>query len=851
MKHLGLGALLLWALASDTSAQPRGLATTGPVAGALAASAASATHQTLTRYCAECHGADRPKAGLNIGRVIEQMSPTAVGEQADAWLGIARMLETRQMPPPEDADDFPTDAERTATAAWIKASLDTYEAAHGGEPGRVTVRRLTSAEYAYAIRDLTGVDVRVGVDASTDSVGGEGFANFGDVQSVQDATVERYLEAARQVADHAVIGSGPLAFYTDPGETGLELSALNRIQELYASRGFRVVSGEGGRPFGFDRYAKAFYIAWHYKYRKALGASTATLAGLAAQEGITGRFAEHIWEAVNRVGTAYPSRLTIERWLAIPAPTADVPASVAKARADCDALVKELVAWPSWLFARGDLAAGGAGDESPLVFDDTTLTPVPTHAYAYRLNRKFAEGGFKVVPGPWKVQLSVSALHASPGGTPAVLWRNPRIVIRKAAPLPEPDEPAAVTRRRQPGPILSTTALRSVLPADEVARLGFGTSPDGSAIGPDDFATTETTSFVVDVPVEADQLAELHADAELGRDRQAVVRVLIADRSALASRERVFLGDPKSDGYRSFRAGIAEYLELMPPNSHGEPNPADKDPVPAPFDNTYNSPEHDAFVITVKYQRTDDFFTRNIVDGGDRARLDNAWNDLFGSWPYHDAYLGMLLDHYEVKGTSRKIEDMTRSRRGDAARGGQAARSFAARALRRRLAGPEACRAGPRHGRPHVREPRLAAAAHRDRRDAPARVLQVAALRPSPRSRRGRPSAARPNPDVARVPVPHRGGAGRHRDGAQRLGDGEPAELLPVVVDPGRRAAARRRGRGAARPGEARRTGPAHDGRSENPTPGDRVLRTVARVLPLRPVSRASTPDASPSSPRR
>ncbi|HEY8239297.1 MAG TPA: DUF1592 domain-containing protein, partial [Candidatus Limnocylindrales bacterium] len=591
--------------------------------------------------------------------MIEQMSPTAVGEQADAWLGIARMLETRQMPPPEDADDFPTDAERTATAAWIKASLDTYEAAHGGEPGRVTVRRLTSAEYAYAIRDLTGVDVRVGVDASTDSVGGEGFANFGDVQSVQDATVERYLEAARQVADHAVIGSGPLAFYTDPGETGLELSALNRIQELYASRGFRVVSGEGGRPFGFDRYAKAFYIAWHYKYRKALGASTATLVGLAAQEGITGRFAEHISEAVNRVGTAYPSRLTIERWLAIPAPTADVPASVAKARADCDALVKELVGWPSWLFARGDLAAGGAGDESPLVFDDTTLTPVPTHAYAYRLNRKFAEGGFKVVPGPWKVQLSVSALHASPGGTPAVLWRNPRIVIRKAAPLPEPDEPAAVTRRRQPGPILSTTALRSVLPADEVARLGFGTSPDGSAIGPDDFATTETTSFVVDVPVEADQLAELHADAELGRDRQAVVRVLIADRSALASRERVFLGDPKSDGYRSFRAGIAEYLELMPPNSHGEPNPADKDPVPAPFDNTYNSPEHDAFVITVKYQRTDDFFTRNIVEGGDRARLDNAWNDLFGSWPYHDAYLGMLLDHYEVKGTSRKIADMT------------------------------------------------------------------------------------------------------------------------------------------------------------------------------------------------
>ena len=60
----------------------------------------------------------------------------------------------------------------------------------------MTVRRLTSAEYAYAIRDLTGVDIKVGIDSSSDSVGGEGFANFGDVQFVQDASVERYLEAA-------------------------------------------------------------------------------------------------------------------------------------------------------------------------------------------------------------------------------------------------------------------------------------------------------------------------------------------------------------------------------------------------------------------------------------------------------------------------------------------------------------------------------------------------------------------------------------------------------------------------------------------------------------------------------
>ena len=212
------------------------------------------------------------------------------------------MLETGMMPPLE-ATEQPTDAEREATAAWIRRSLKAYETEHAGEPGRVTVRRLTSAEYAYAVRDLTGIDVKVGIDASSDSVGGEGFANFGDVQFVQDESIERYLEAAKLVADHAVIGAGPLEFYSDPGKTGLELSALNRINELYEAKGFRVVSGEGGGPFGLERYGKAFYVAWYYKHRVALGDPGATIRGLAAKEGITGRFADHIWMVVNKPDT--------------------------------------------------------------------------------------------------------------------------------------------------------------------------------------------------------------------------------------------------------------------------------------------------------------------------------------------------------------------------------------------------------------------------------------------------------------------------------------------------------------------------------------------------------------------
>jgi hypothetical protein len=123
---------------------------------------------------------------------------------------------------------------------------------HAGEPGRVALRRLTSGEYAYTVKDLTGIDIDTARDFVPDAVGGEGFTNYGDVQFMADASLERYLQAAKKIASHAVIGAGPLQFYVDPGKSGRELSAINRIQAIYTKYGFRSVSGEGGKPYGLE-----------------------------------------------------------------------------------------------------------------------------------------------------------------------------------------------------------------------------------------------------------------------------------------------------------------------------------------------------------------------------------------------------------------------------------------------------------------------------------------------------------------------------------------------------------------------------------------------------------------------
>ena len=225
--------ILLLLSAGVLSDSAQGAATSNPHVDAAAAPAAA----TLRQYCVQCHG-KAATAGINLEQML---TPVSVGDHFAQWQKVAAVLEQKRMPPAKMPQ--PADAQRAATSAWVRASLNDYAQKHAGDPGKVTVRRLTSAEYAYSVRDLTGLDLAFEGDGATDAVGGEGFANFGDVQFMADAGLERYLETARKIADHAVIGSGPIEFFEHPGKTGFELSGITRIQEIYKKFGFRTVSG--------------------------------------------------------------------------------------------------------------------------------------------------------------------------------------------------------------------------------------------------------------------------------------------------------------------------------------------------------------------------------------------------------------------------------------------------------------------------------------------------------------------------------------------------------------------------------------------------------------------------------
>ncbi len=621
----------------------------------------------IQQYCVQCHTGTAAKAGVNLAQLLAQSS---MGEDFQQWEKVATVLENKTMPP--KAMPQPSEAERGQAIAWIRGELSAYAKKHDGDPGPVTVRRLTSGEYAYTIKDLTGLDLNVGIDSSSDSVGGEGFTNFGDVQFMQDANLERYLSAAKQIADHAVIGAGPLEFFTDPGKTGFEFSAIARIREIYAANGIRTVSGEGGRPFGLEKYGKALFVAWNYKHRAALGEASATLKSLAAREGIPPRFAQHIWQVMNTPSLGYPSSEIVARWQKLPLPAADSKATQVTVRAGCEDIQKFMVTWPSWLFARGDVAAGGAGDESPLEFSDRTLNVKSPHRFLY------LRGGGRpgmTQPGPAKIYLNVAAVNPAMGEKPLIIWRNPTIGFRpivQRAPVEAgqsvvvlaADAQAAADLRRGQVPPGPRKTLRSMVSEEMAKKLNFGHSPDGKPIGPDDFVSEGSVMFEVPMPEGPPMLMNLEVEAELGKNRDQVARILIADRADGVTRgqpTRALVGDMSSAGYKAFRTGVMEYASLMPPNTHGEPTPADKDPVPDPFDNTYNVPEHDEFVQKIKYHRDDRFVTENMLDPATRTRLNQAWNDLYSSFEYHDNYLRLLAKHYSYDLKGKGIVQMDKA----------------------------------------------------------------------------------------------------------------------------------------------------------------------------------------------
>lgn len=162
-----------------------------------------AVQPVLGKVCIACHNAKLQSGGLNIQPFL---APASLKTNREGWERILAKLQAGEMPP--KGIPKPPAAETAALIQYVNAEFDRADRAAKPDPGRIVTHRLNRSEYSNTIRDLLGVDFRANEEFPADD-SGFGFDNIGQVLTVSPTLMQKYLQAAEQIASRAV-GGDPL-----------------------------------------------------------------------------------------------------------------------------------------------------------------------------------------------------------------------------------------------------------------------------------------------------------------------------------------------------------------------------------------------------------------------------------------------------------------------------------------------------------------------------------------------------------------------------------------------------------------------------------------------------------------
>jgi len=153
----------------------------------------------LTKHCNDCHNADEQEGGIAIHdlKAVDQLL-----SDRKKWERVYRMINANAMPP-ASYDPKPEENERKDVAEILYAELFDFDCEQLHHAGRSTLHRLNRAEYNNTIQDLFGVTITPADKFPQDDVG-EGFDNIGDVLSIPPLLMEKYLDAAEDVASTVI-----------------------------------------------------------------------------------------------------------------------------------------------------------------------------------------------------------------------------------------------------------------------------------------------------------------------------------------------------------------------------------------------------------------------------------------------------------------------------------------------------------------------------------------------------------------------------------------------------------------------------------------------------------------------
>lgn len=203
----------------------------------LAASAdAIETRAILQTYCLNCHSTEKQKGDLDL-------EASDIHKEPHVWENVLDQMQLGEMPPKKEKQLSP--AEKKQLTDWVRGTLDQIALANAGDPGPVVLRRLSNMEYTYTLRDLTGVEsLDPAREFPVDGAAGEGFTNAGAALVMSPALLTKYLDAAKEVAAHAVFTPHGMRWSASTSSRDWTDEALARIRGIYAKH---TTSGEASQ----------------------------------------------------------------------------------------------------------------------------------------------------------------------------------------------------------------------------------------------------------------------------------------------------------------------------------------------------------------------------------------------------------------------------------------------------------------------------------------------------------------------------------------------------------------------------------------------------------------------------
>ena len=368
------------------------------------------TRPLLARFCLGCHSTKEKKGELDLERFT---TLDLVSADVKPWQAMVEQLETREMPPKDEPQ--PTAAERTMLIQWVKQMLDAEARARSGDPGPIVLRRLNNAEYNYTVRDLTGVaTLDPTQEFPVDGAAGEGFTNTGSAQAMSPALVNKYLDAAKEVADHAVLLPTGIRFSPWTSRRDQTDAWMTRIRDFYRPFGSDSEnedvsrSGTPGDPVEGARFLVEPYLSALLLEREGLESGSITLDQVAHKHELNSRYLTTLY-GVLTTSTETPSPVLDRirtRWKKA-------------GQDDLPALVAEITSWQTILWKFNPIGhIGRAGGPKKWMEEVNPLVS----------QRDFE---LKLPDAPAGEVITVRLLASDAGDGKEhdlVVWENPRLV---------------------------------------------------------------------------------------------------------------------------------------------------------------------------------------------------------------------------------------------------------------------------------------------------------------------------------------------------------------------------------------------------------------------------------------